>query len=97
MEEKDLQALLDKYQNGTATPQEKTLLEAWYVHQAKESLHEIGLSEVEDNLKKVAQNLPPVKETKVRQLWPKILVAAAKCSILSNTYLCATKHLKMME
>ena len=37
MQEKEIKVILDKYKNGTATAEEKALLESWYlVHQEPE-------------------------------------------------------------
>jgi ferric-dicitrate binding protein FerR (iron transport regulator) len=79
MQQKDIQALLQKYSAGTATPEERALVEAWYEQlDTQKTVNEDHLQEIEEM---VFNRLP--QPAQVRPLWPRIAVAASLILALS--------------
>ncbi|MGV3684665.1 MAG: FecR family protein [Daejeonella sp.] len=86
MTKQEAQQLLDKYANGTCTPEEKALVERWYEHQAmgqklpgEISDHLASKLEMWDNIREMS-GLP---EKSKRKLSQRILAAASIIIILS--------------
>lgn len=86
MTKQETQQLLDKYANGTCTPEEKALVERWYEHQAmgqklpgEISDHLASKLEMWDNIREMS-GLP---EKSKRKLSQRILAAASIIIILS--------------
>lgn len=84
MEDKQLRELLNKYSEGALNPEEKAILESWYVMQASNSNLDLSDKEIDLNLKKIGKNLP-LKYNAVRiSLWSGIISAAAILIIISS-------------
>lgn len=92
MENKDASTLLEKYKNGSITPQELAMLESWYNHEVETNLDQQGL---EENLAKLdvhfSKLLYPTL-TKRYTLWPRIAAAAALVLIVGSVYLLKKGH-----
>lgn len=79
--------LLQRYQDGTLTPDEKRLLDTWYNLYGTESLNELTAEELAVTEAELQNQLPVVMPAKVRPLWPRIAVAVSALLMLSaGTY-----------
>lgn len=79
--------LLQRYQEGTLTPEEKRLLDTWYNLYGTESLNELTAEELAVTETELQSQLPVVIPIKVKPLWPRIAVAASLFLMLSaGTY-----------
>lgn len=79
--------LLQRYQEGTLTPEEKRLLDTWYNIYGAESTSELNAEQLAITEAEL-QNRLPVIPVKVRPLWPRIAVAASILVMLSaGTYI----------
>lgn len=74
---KQLIELLEKYQAGTASDEEKAMIESWYnMVAAKEAA---PVDEVQESLQRVRNRLPLPKQARI---WPKLAAAAAVLLLL---------------
>lgn len=84
MNQQEVNLLLQKYQSGTATEQEKALLESWYLSYEEPAAETLSMEERVAAVDKVWANLqdgfPAVKRL---NLWPRIAVAALVVIALS--------------
>jgi len=76
--------LLEKYKAGTLTPDEKIILENWYLHQAANSKFETDPDEIYKNLELIGRQLPLKRHT--AHIRPLLRIAAA-ASILIGVFL----------
>lgn len=77
MDNLDLKSLIEQYNKGTLSEEERAMLESWYINEIKANKDYDGL---EENLKKIDQNLLPIFNAPKKQsirLWPKIAVASS--------------------
>jgi transmembrane sensor len=91
MNNKDVIALLTKYNLGDCTPEEQVLVETWYINHKTESLN-IPIEELSADLEDIHEQM--IQHIKVRKvlMWPKL--AAAVILILSiGTYFLLHKKL----
>lgn len=77
MNESEILTLLQNYQNGTLSAQEKDKLDAWYLDKARNSSVQLNEFELEDSYQYLKSQLPLQEETKVIRLWPRVTVAAS--------------------
>lgn len=82
MDEKQLKELLQKYEAGTCTEEERVLLEAWYVQWKPES-GEVPHHLIEHSVSNVWQRLANRSLPRQAKLWPRIAVAASVLLIIS--------------
>jgi transmembrane sensor len=82
MQEKDAKKIIDHYNAGTATEEEKTLVEDWYAKTAVENVQitDVHLSALKDE---IYQSLPIHTEKAPIRLWPRIAAVASILFILS--------------
>ncbi|MDR6785706.1 transmembrane sensor [Pedobacter africanus] len=93
MQEKEIKVILDKYKNGTATAEEKALLESWYlVHQEPEP-YEFKIEERAKDLDTVLTNLDNAYyKNKRTKFWPRIGTAAAVIGLAIGIYFYTSPH-----
>lgn len=77
MEDWQIKELIEKYLEGTLTPEEKGLLESWYSHEAESNPDGISDQEVKESLKRIQARLPLERQESRRSHWPRIAAAAA--------------------
>lgn len=84
MNEKELQRLLERYQQGLCDPEEKTRVERWYAEKVQDSLSSTFLSnqQIEQDLAEIKQKLPHNTPQPVA-LWPFYRVSIAAAIILA--------------
>jgi transmembrane sensor len=84
MDTKKAQELLQKYKQGTLNPEEKAILDGWYLQLSREenSLPDVDLeTKKEAILNRLAEDINPQKTT--RRLWTRIAAAASVLLVLS--------------
>lgn len=82
MENLDVKSLIERYNNGTLSEEEKGKLESWYISEVRSNKDYQGL---EDNLAKLDQNFMHIigaEEKKRSKFWPRVAVAASFFAIL---------------
>ncbi len=82
MENLDVKSLIERYNNGTLSKEERAMLESWYISEVRSSKDYQGLKE---NLAKLDQNFMHIigaEEKKGSKLWPRIAVAASFFAVL---------------
>ncbi|EDM36272.1 putative anti-sigma factor [Pedobacter sp. BAL39] len=77
MDEKEVNTLIEKYQNGTISAGEKAILESWYNQQAAARPLNLSDETLERNLEKVSSRLPLKYPAQHKRLWPRVAVAAS--------------------
>ncbi|MEN2401734.1 FecR domain-containing protein [Flavobacterium sp. MC2016-06] len=82
MNESEILALLQKYQEGTLSLEDKDKLDAWYLYKASNSNLQLNEYELEDSYELLKSKLPLQEEEKVRSLWPRIAAAASIALLL---------------
>jgi transmembrane sensor len=93
MENKDIPALLQKYKAGNCTPNEKALLESWYLQHDPAAIRELQPEELEADLQQIGIGLPLYSPGKSKRLWPRIAAAASILLLLSfGAYFVIYKH-----
>ncbi|SDE63116.1 hypothetical protein SAMN05216464_10828 [Mucilaginibacter pineti] len=77
MDEQDIKALIARYNNGTATPDERNWLDNWYRAEAsrqKLSAEELPQPEQEERLLQgTLKRAGLYQQAPVRRLWPRII------------------------
>ncbi|MCV2483531.1 DUF4974 domain-containing protein [Flavobacterium sp. SH_e] len=91
MNESEILALLQKYQEGTLSNEDKDKLEAWYLHKASNSNRQLSEYELEDSYEHLRSRLPLAQKTKVVSLWPRVAVAASVALLLGSGIFYFTK------
>lgn len=85
MTEQEAKILLTKYENNECSPEEKILVEGWYVHTLDSNKHPGAKADLESIEKEIWNNMAittfPAEQKSVR-LWPRISVAAAAVALL---------------
>lgn len=84
MNETEILALLQKYQNGTLSDEDKDKLDAWYLHKASASKLQLSEYELEDSYELLKSKLPLLQETKVIPVWTRVAVAASIALLLGT-------------
>lgn len=82
MKNLDVKSLIERYNNGTLTEDERAMLESWYISEVGSNTDYQGL---EENLAKLDQNFLHIigaKEKKGSKLWPRVAVAASFFAVL---------------
>lgn len=77
MENLDVKSLIERYNNGTLSKEERAMLESWYISEIRSNNNYQGL---EENIAKLDQNFMHIigaEEKKGSKLWPRIAVAAS--------------------
>jgi len=86
MEKKYEKALLAKYAAGECTPEEKAIIESWYVQHQHEDFIDIGEKERLDDMAEIRgmliHEIRP-KSSSFKHFWPRVLAAASILLILS--------------
>lgn len=77
MKETEFLELLQKYQNGTLSHEDRDKLDAWYLHKASNTNSQLNEYELEDSYQYLKSTLPLQQETKVIGLWSRLAVAAS--------------------
>ncbi|WP_158994096.1 FecR family protein [Mucilaginibacter sp. L196] len=84
MQEQELKELLKRIRNGTATDEEKALLDNWYLQYRGEESTDYLLDErIKDANAIWAELQPVVSISQQKKLWPRIAAAAAILAFLS--------------
>ncbi|MDB5158852.1 MAG: iron dicitrate transport regulator FecR [Mucilaginibacter sp.] len=89
MEEKGIQVLLIKYTEGKCTEEEKALVESAYLFENTRHTDDLSKEDISDDLAAIFNELP--RESKKRQLWPKLAAAACIFLALSAMFYIFTK------
>jgi transmembrane sensor len=97
MNETEILALLQKYQEGTLSNADKDKLEAWYLHKASNSNLQLSEHELEDSYEYLKSKLPLQQETKVIRLWPRLAVAASIVLLLGTGIFYFTKPKQIIQ
>ncbi len=71
----EIQALLEKYNNGQATDEEKALLETWYNKDTGRKALDLSAKDIENDIQEVLFSLP--KRPRTISIWPRLAVAAS--------------------
>ena len=82
MEKLDVKSLIERYNNGTLSKEERAMLESWYISEVRSNKNYQGL---EENLAKLDQNFMHIigaEEKKGIKLWPRVAVAASFFAVL---------------
>lgn len=84
MNETEILALLQKYQEGTLSDVDTDKLEAWYLHKASNSNLQLSELELEKSYEYLKSKLPLHQEAKVIRIWPCVAVAASIALLLGT-------------
>jgi len=82
MENLDVKSLIERYNNGSLSEDERAMLESWYIREVKSNKDYQGL---EENLAKLDLNFMHIvgaEENKGSKLWPRVAVAASFFAVL---------------
>ncbi|WP_461791498.1 FecR family protein [Pedobacter sp.] len=82
MKNLDVKSLIERYNNGTLSDEERAMLESWYISEVRSIKDYQGL---EENLVKLDQNFMHIiggEEKKGSKLWPRVAVAASFFAVL---------------
>lgn len=96
-EDKNIKAIWNRYQSGTATAEDLALLESWYMQFEAADPETLDAEEVAVRLTQVRNHLPL---TTTKKLWPRIAAAASLVLICGTGYyyhLQATKDQLKLE
>ncbi len=77
MKNLNVKSLIERYNNGTLSEEERAMLESWYISEVRSNKDYHGL---EENLAKLDQNFTHIsgaEEKKGSKLWPRVAVAAS--------------------
>lgn len=91
MNETEILALLQKYDKGTLSNEDKDKLDAWYLHKASNSKLQLSQQELGDSHEYLKSKLPLQQEAKVIRLWPRVAVAASIVLLLGTGLFYFTK------
>jgi ferric-dicitrate binding protein FerR (iron transport regulator) len=84
MNKTEILALLQQYQKGTLSNEDKDKLDAWYLNKASKSTMQLNRNELEDSYELLKSKLPLQQERKVINLWPRVAVAASIALLLGT-------------
>lgn len=82
MKNLDVKSLIERYNNGTLSKEERAMLESWYISEVRSNKNYQGL---EENLAKLDQNFLHIvgaEKKKGSRLWPRVAVAASFFAVL---------------
>ena len=91
MQDKDAKKIIDRYNNGTATEEEKALVEAWYATtiESNSDVSEERLAALKNEI----YNTLPIHEKNTVRLWPRIAAAASVLLLLgTGGYFIFSRH-----
>jgi transmembrane sensor len=79
MDQQEVKDLLEKYNQNSLNPQEKSRLDSWYIYQSEKNTQEIPATDLKEVMARLKTTLPleyavPIKTYK---LWPRIKITAA--------------------
>ncbi|WP_036669404.1 FecR family protein [Pedobacter borealis] len=98
MENLDVRLLIERYENGTLSEEERAMLESWYLSEVRLNKDYQGL---EENLAKLDQHFLHIisaEEKKGTRLWPKVAVAASFFAVIGlSLYFYSSKFPKKAE
>ncbi|MCR8561598.1 FecR domain-containing protein [Mucilaginibacter sp. BJC16-A38] len=77
MTDKQIVSLLKKYGKGKLNPEEKAILESWYLKQAESSSNELSDAELDKNLALIRSNLVLKQQPVPKFNWQRVAVAAS--------------------
>ncbi|RYD96458.1 MAG: FecR family protein [Sphingobacteriales bacterium] len=83
MDEKEIKSLIEKYQNGSLSAQEKAILESWYNQRSADSPLDLTDETIERNLQKVSSRLPLKYAVIHTRIWPRIAAAASIAVVMA--------------
>jgi transmembrane sensor len=85
MDTKKAQGLLNKYRNGTLSPEEKAILDGWYLQLTKEQESDLNETDLETKKAELYERLVAEINPRpaIRNLWPRIAAAASIVFALS--------------
>ncbi|MEL1239523.1 FecR family protein [Flavobacterium flavipallidum] len=97
MNESEILTLLQKYQNGTLSNEEKDKLDAWYLYKVSNSKLQLSEQQLNDSYEYLKSQLSLEKETKVISLWQRVAVAASIAVVLGTGIFYFTKTEKQVN
>lgn len=79
MDQKEVKDLLEKYNQNSLNPEEKSRLDSWYIYQAAQNTDEISPTDLREvtELLKTTLPLEYPAPAKTHALWPRIAITAA--------------------
>ena len=87
MTDKQIILLLKKYSAGKLDPEEKAILESWYLKQADSNNNELSDKDLDKNLELISSNLLPKHRIAPKFNWYRVAVAASLLIFVSfSTY-----------
>lgn len=87
MNDEQITELIKKYKAGRLTPEEKAILESWYIDQAANSNFELNPDEIYKNLALIGKQLPlKYSNAYIKPLWRNLAAAAILIFILLGGY-----------
>ncbi|OXG05352.1 FecR family protein [Flavobacterium araucananum] len=91
MNQTEILALLQKYQEGVLSPEDQDKLDAWYWHKASNSNLQLSEYELEDSYHDLKSRLPLQQEPKIISIWARVAVAASIALVLGTGIFYFTK------
>lgn len=77
MQDKQIIELINKYHDGTISPEGRTILESWYLKQASVNNYDLSKKDIDHNLEIIEKGLPLKYNTSLAMLWPRSIAVAA--------------------
>jgi transmembrane sensor len=92
MDKEGIKALINKYNSGQATDEEKAMLETWYIKNINEKPSALSAEEIEQDIQEVFDLLP--KPMRIIAIWPRIAAVASiiLCISISGYFLIHKKQ-----
>jgi len=82
MDEKTVISLIKQYNEGTISPEDKVLLDTWYLKYASESRIELSKEVETAMIERLRTELPVIYPVQKKRLWPRLVIAAASVAII---------------
>lgn len=79
--------LLQKLDEGTISPSERSLLESWYSYYAAQSSNVMADEAVESSVAALRSNLQLDRKSIIKRLWPRIAIASAVAFVVIGVYI----------
>ncbi len=87
MENKEIETVLKKYQEGNATEAEKAMLESWYLQRDVNAITELSAWEFSEDLAAIGEGLPLHQTVRRINWWPRVAAVAAVLAIFFAGYM----------